>query len=233
MNCIEFRRQHDIDPRCRDEPFMLHKRDCASCADFAARAAKLEYKLDAALRVPLPENLASRILLKQSFHAAGRWSRVSRIGLGVAASVLLSVVVGISIWVSRDGPTLDREVVRLIDEAEHALVPVVPVALQQIRASLKPVGIDLTREIGVVTFASPCVVRGKLAGHLVLRGEKAPISILMMPNESLAERLDVDERDSVGVVVPSGRGAIAIVGARGEPLEAIENLLRNAVRWSV
>ena len=121
----------------------------------------------------------------------------------------------------------------LVDEAEHALVPRTAVAMEDIRAALRPVGIELDDELGVVTFASPCVIRGKLAGHIVMRGEKAPISILVMPYETVSARLTVERSDLKGVLVPMSRGTIAILGAPEEELSKIESKVLSVFKWQV
>ena len=230
MNCLEFRRQHDIDPRTTERAFNEHKQRCEACAAFFARGAKLEQKLHAALKVPVPENLASRVLLKHSFEPTNRRRLVSWVSMALAASLTLALA--LAFHFSDRPPSLDEAVVSLINEAEHALLPNTPVDLRRIREALMPVGVELVTEIGVVTFASPCVLRGKLAGHIVLRGEKSHISVLFMPNESIDARLSFNRGESVGIVVPRGRGSIAIVGAPGEPLEAVESLVRRSLQWS-
>lgn len=230
MNCLAFRRQHEIDPRSTDEALATHKLNCEACATFSARGAKFEQRLAATLKVPVAENLASRILLNHSFEPTGSRRLMRWIAMRLAASVMLAVA--LTVIVTERAPTLDQAVVSLNNEAQHALIPTAPVGLPQIRESLMPVGVELERETGVVTFASPCLIRGQLAGHIVLRGGKSHISVLLMPNESLPAQLAVNESGSVGIVVPDGRGSIAIIGAPGECLDALASALCRSLRWS-
>ena len=57
MNCLEFRRAHDVSPHRQDEEFRSHLRTCVECAAFAQRAATLERHLSAAMSFKTPENL--------------------------------------------------------------------------------------------------------------------------------------------------------------------------------
>lgn len=231
MNCLDFRRLHDTDPGSQDEAFLRHERECASCAAHAARSRRFEGQLSKAMKVSVPDSLASRILLKQAFHAGHRGTSRRRYALGLAASLLLGLGLLSGLYYRDRVPSLGSEVVSLIDEAQHALAPTDPVTLQDIEVALRPVGVALEREIGVVTFASPCFVRGKVAGHLVVQGEKAPISVLLMPSERVKARSMVTGMELRGYLIPTAKGAIAIVGAPGEALEGIEDRVRAAVRW--
>ena len=67
MNCLEFRRTHDIEPNCQDRGFIAHSRECEACAGFIRRAARFERRLSAAMHIKPPEDLASKILVKQAF----------------------------------------------------------------------------------------------------------------------------------------------------------------------
>ena len=236
MNCLDFRRIYDTEPGCKDVHFLAHARECDECGAFARRGATMERRLYAAMRVRQPENFSSRILVKQVFQRerqieTPRARRVARWML--AASLVLAIGVGAGLINQLRAPSLGHAVMALVDEAEHALVPRAPVALEDIRAALRPVGIDLSDELGMVTFASPCVVRGKLAGHIVMQGEKAPISILLMPNESVSGRLTVERSDLKGVLLPMKQGTIAILGAPEEELTGIENKVLSLFSWHV
>ena len=66
MNCLEFRRRCLAEPGNQDSEFVRHKRECAACAEFAVSMHDIDRTLVEALRVDVPENLASRIILRQS-----------------------------------------------------------------------------------------------------------------------------------------------------------------------
>ena len=236
MNCLEFRRTYDIDPNCQGSAFVAHTRECDACAGFVRRASRFERCLSAAMNIKPPENLASKILVMHAFQPGLRWHK-PRAGALLrwlfAASVVVAIGVGGLLFDQYRSVSLGHAVMVLVDEAEHALVPRDPVGLEDIRAALRPVGIELDDELGVVTFASPCVVRGKLAGHIVVRGEKAPISILVMPNETVSDRLTVERADLKGVLLPLSGGTIAILSAPGEELTRIESKVLTVFRWQV
>ena len=84
----------------------------------------------------------------------------------------------------------------------------------------------------MITYAQPCVINGNLVPHLVIQGQYGPITILLMPDEKVAEATSIDGARLKGVILPVGDGSIAIVGGRDEPLEAIKKNVVNSVTWT-
>jgi len=229
VNCLDVRRLLAAEPASRDQALVQHLAACPSCAGEAARSARLERVLREAAAVPVPEGLDSRILLRQEFSDRPdrrRWLRP----LALAASVACVAVAIAFARAPREAP-IDAEVVALIAEAGYALDARGPVSEDEIAAALMPVGLGLDGPIGEVTFASRCLVRGRLAGHLVLRGESAPVTVFLIPHSLVEVRADVSSPTLAGFVMPDGLGTIAIVGAPGEQLAGIEEKVRAAVRW--
>jgi hypothetical protein len=233
MNCLEFRRILLTDPGSEDPGFLAHRRSCSECTEVIARSAHFERRLREAARVEVPETLASRILLKQSFaeRKARPWWRDRRV-VALAASVLLAVgLASLAVLSESRDHRLSQEFVALVNGAPYALTGSLPVSDDDVSAALDPVGLDLAGSIGKVTFASRCLVRGKLAGHLVLQGESAPVTVFLVPFSLVDERARIRSAHYSGVVVPQGNGTIAIVSSPGESLEGIEERVRSAIRW--
>lgn len=66
MNCIELRRRLLEDPAERSVEIQAHLDRCEGCREFANRSKAMEKDLVEALALEVPENLTSRILLRQS-----------------------------------------------------------------------------------------------------------------------------------------------------------------------
>ena len=231
MNCLEFRRRLNTDPGSQEPEFLAHMRQCPHCQLAVAKAAHFEQRLRDGLRVEVPEKLTSRILLRQAFRArTGRriWQRPV---LAAAAGVVL-MLAGVLAYVSIErGPGLEQEVVALIRAAPYALAAEELVSDAAVAAILRPVGVQLDGDLGPITFAGRCYVRGKMAGHLVLKGETARITVFLIPHEQIAAPARIREGHLSGRLLPAGAGTIAIVSAPGEALGAVEGRLRSAVRW--
>ena len=134
-------------------------------------------------------------------------------------------------WISPRESALASEVVALIRAAPYALAAEGSVSRREVAAALKPVGLALTGDIGSVTFASRCYIDGKMAGHLVMRGESARITVFLIPHIGVDSPIPIRAGHLSGMLLPSGAGTIAIVSAPGEPLEAVEQRVRSSIRW--
>ena len=232
MNCIEFRRTHASAPGSPSRAQLAHARECESCRAYLSRAGEFEQSLQRAMQVDPPANLASRILLKQSFEKPTRSGAWRRGAYGLAASVLLALtLIGGMSYVRNLPPPLEREVVQLINQATHTLQARGPVERDKLVAQLRAVGFEIDGQIPDLTFVGPCYVRGKLSGHLVMKGDVAPVTVLLMCHETVTRRVRFASGAWQGVIIPTEQGAMAVVGAPGEVLDGFEDRVRAAVRW--
>ena len=234
MTCIEFRRLLLTDPALEDPEFAEHWRNCPDCGEAVERSARREWRLQQAVTVGVPENLASRILLKQSFDSQAQrtWWRTRR-AYALAAGMLLMVgLISLGLSPYLEQRRLNEELVALVNGAPYALAAGKPVSGGEISAALAPVGLDLAGEIGNVTYAGRCMVRGKVLGHIVVQGETAPVTVFLIGEQLVAERATIRSNRYSGIVVRQGAGTIVIVGTTGESLEKIEARIRSAIRWT-
>ena len=120
----------------------------------------------------------------------------------------------------------------VVEPGTYALTASERMSGPEISESLGPAGLDLAGDIGDVTFAGPCIVRGKISGHIVVQGETAPVTVFLIKEQLVANRATIHSDHYSGVVIPQGTGTIAIVSAPGESIEQVEAQVRSAVRWS-
>ena len=69
--------------------------------------------------------------------------------------------------------------------------------------------------------------------HLVIQGEHGPITILLMPEEYVAEASSIDGESIKGIILPIGKGSIAIIGDREERLDQIQEKVVDSVTWDI
>jgi hypothetical protein len=65
-----------------------------------------------------------------------------------------------------------------------------------------------------------------------MQGEYGPVTILLMPDENIAEATPLAGENVKGVILPVGKGSIAIIGSREELLEPIQKNVVNSVSWT-
>lgn len=223
MNCFEFRRLYIADPGSADPEYRRHRETCATCAAFLERQDGFDRRLRAALEVDVPASLDARLILRQTTRRTHTYKRV----LAYAASVLvaLGIVGGLIGWPEEQ--SIDELVIaHIVSEPEHMMSQDV-VTASDAGQVLRRIGMTLIGDLGVIRFAETCP--GRLGAHLVLAGSRGPVTVLIMPANSVTGRRAIAHGGLAGVVVPAGGGSIAIVGLAGEPLQQYEQRLRAAI----
>ena len=129
---------------------------------------------------------------------------------------------------------LSEEVLAHFDHEPRALeVTNVAVSDEQFYSVVNPTIGTMDRNVGLVTYANSCIINGNTIPHLVIQGEKVPITLLLMPDEMIEGTMTLDGNGVNGVILPMGDGSIAIIGEQDEPLKGIEQRIIDSVEWSI
>ncbi len=163
--------------------------------------------------------------------------RVSRLTMfAVAATVVLGAFVGLRVFDTgghyHEG-TLAEQVVAHLDVEPNALV-VTDVAVSDERLlKVVPGNVaTMNHDAGLITYAMSCRINGRDVPHLVMQGKTGPVTILLMPEESVEAATPLEGENIHGIILPVGDGSIAIIGNKGEALEAFQQNVTNSVNWS-
>jgi len=221
MNCLEFRHACLTEPDGQDSEFRAHAETCRACQAFLEEQRQMEERLLRVLAVAPPAGLAARVMLKQSF-APRRW--VPR--LAVAATVLMAIAATSVTYLWNRPLSLEAEVLAHINAEPEALTAQGPAAPDKLAAVLRALGAHLDSAPGAVRYAGVCDIRRRPGAHLVLAGVRGPITVLLLPEERVPQRMTLRDANLEGVVLPVDGGSLAIVGNHGEPLDALESRLR-------
>jgi len=230
MNCSEFRRICISTPDTVSEDYRAHKQQCPECAALTEEMGQFDRYLNEAIAIEPPSGLASRILLKQSFSDDKRNRRQSYVVYTLAASLLLAIGVSFGV-LQHQGHSLDEAVIAYIVndlEPRRSELGIQSNELQQLFGS---VGMKVSSNLGAVNYAQRCNIRDQVSLHLVLAGSKGPVTVIVMPEDTIENTIPIEHAYFKGVIVPCPRGSMAIVGEPGEPLEEVETRVRSAVTW--
>ena len=156
------------------------------------------------------------------------------IWFAIAATVVLATSISLrtsSLFQSYD--SLAEEVLAHLDHEPGALrITDVPVTDQQLARAVPASLASFERGTALITYARPCVINGNDVPHLVIQGQYGPVTILLMPEERVSEATPIDGVSVKGVILPVGKGSIAIIGDREEQLEPIQKNVVNSVAWT-
>ncbi|MCK5325167.1 MAG: DUF3379 family protein [Woeseiaceae bacterium] len=234
MNCKDYKQAIATDPSYNGGE--VHVAECAACQAYRDDMQALERKIEKALALKVPElripELAD-IDTKNVVTLPARRRFTTPTWLAVAAMVVVAAFVGIRMYGNDvTYPSLSAEILAHLDHEPYALrVTDVPVSDKKL-TSVVPASIaNLNHDAGLITYAQTCVINGKDIPHLVIQGKRGPVTILLMPDEMVDGAVELHGESINGVILPVGRGSIAIIGESDENLQDIQKSVVNSVVW--
>jgi hypothetical protein len=241
MNCEQYREAIAADPSESFDGGALHAAECSSCTAYKSEIRALDVRISAALQIDVPEltmpELPSMASEEKVVDIASRrplaWSTPAWIGL--AASVVLATVIGVRfINTTEDYGTLAEQVVAHLDFEPNSLtVTDVAVSDERLFSVVRPAIATLDRGLGLISYAMSCKINGREVPHLVVQGERGPVTILLMPHEMIDMPIRLDGQSIEGIILPLGEGSIAIIGERGESIDQLRTKVTENVKWSI
>ncbi len=241
MNCEQYREAIAADPSESFDGGALHPAECSSCTAYKAEMQALDVRISAALEIDVPELTMPELpsisdgerVVDLASRRAIRWTTPAWVGL--AASVVLATVIGVRfVNTGEDYRTLAEQVVAHLDyEPEALTVTDVAVSDDRLYSVVRPAIATLDRNLGLISYAMSCKINGREVPHLVVQGERGPVTILLMPHEMIDMAIQLDGQSIEGVILPVGNGSIAIIGERDEPIDQLRTRVTENVKWSI
>ncbi len=205
--------------------------------EFDKESREFDLKIAKALQIDVPELVMPELPAIETDNVSTLPTRkrsLAPLWFAVAATVVLATSISLrmsDMFQSYD--SLAGEVLAHLDHEPYAL-RVTDVAVPDERlARVVPVSTAVfNRDASLITYAQTCIINGKKVPHLVIQGERGPVTILLMAEERLGKAVPLDGDNIRGVILPVGDGSIAIIGDRDEPLEPIQKSVVDSVTWT-
>ena len=234
MNCEEFEQAIAADPSF--DGGAAHLLQCSSCKAFRAEMRALDQDIGNALRIDVPKLQIPELPELDSGNVVAMTARrfSTPTWFAMAATILVAAVLGVRMFGSSVAyPSLAEEVIAHLDHEQFSLrVSDKPVSDSKL-ASVVPADMaQMNHSAGLITYARSCTINGNTVPHLVIQGERGPVTILLLPDEKISDAIPLHGENINGVILPVGSGSIAIIGTGDERLEEIEERVVNSVMWS-
>ena len=211
-----------------------HLERCARCAEFAQSVAHDEAAIEQAMLVPVPEGLAARVLLRHGIRGPNRWST-----LALAASLL--VAVGVAFYFHEAPGPGDEIVSAQRSGANQRAVAAISYVLDRepqlltenragdpkvMHAALSKLGLSLPANIGSVRYLGNSVLPdGSRGEHVVLQTPYGHVTLILMPDQFLASRVAVSDRNRQAIVAPRRDGCYILIADSSQTLKRVEAML--------
>jgi hypothetical protein len=234
MNCLEFRRHLGSEPASTLDAFVAHRESCPHCAAASARADALEIRLQRAINVPVPVNLADRILLAQTTekrHGARSRSRVRGFGALILAAAASVVVALIALPQRQQSPTEMSNLV--VEHLHHHEVGRAetgnPVSNAAVIEAFAARGVALSAVPQGINYVHLCPAGPYRTVHMVMPEQSGEVSVFYVADSASRERVDFDKDGMRGREVPLGEGALVMLAREDRDFDAIETVWKSAL----
>jgi hypothetical protein len=213
--CRHARLHIGADPQHLPADVAAHVAGCEACRRFRDETLALDGRVHAALELPL-ERFRPRAQPVRRF--------------ALAASVVLALLLAGGAWVLRPATALARDVVTHVEEEADSWGASQRLPAEQIAAILRTAGAHLDTSLPVV-YGYPCPFRGRPIAHLVVRTSNGPRTIMLLPHDHVRWRKKFSQDGLQGVLLPAGKGSIAVLSRDGEVPDALADELVSHVRF--
>ena len=234
MNCEHYREAILAEPSF--DGGAGHVSECAACQEYRHEMLALNETISRALAINVPELVMPelpKVETDKVVTLADRRRVSAPAWLAVAATVVIAAFLGIRfVGNGIEFDSLADEVLAHVDHEPYALrVTDEPVSQSRLASVVSGDIARMDHSAGLITYAQSCTINGHEVPHLVIQGERGPVTILLMPDETIADAIPLHDEYSNGVILPVGNGSIAIIGVRDEDLNNIEESVVKSVMW--
>jgi hypothetical protein len=256
MKCEEYKEAISGDPSGSFDGGPDHVAGCEACGRYRDSVRALDVRIAAALAIAVPSldmpelppvdatdsaSADSSRVVELPRRRAGRASLPS--WLGIAAGVAIAAFVGFNLLAPElSGPSLAEQVLAHMEhEQDSRTVTSIAVSEQQLGDVIDPEvatpgSSGMNSDLGLVTYAQSCVINGHTVPHLVVQGRDGPITLILLSEETIDQAIPLSGDSVHGVIVPVGKGSVAIIGQRPGQMGEIGELqdrIVTSVKWRI
>lgn len=237
MDDLQFRRNLYADPSHLDEDIKAAMKADASKQQFVDELQAFDAQVAQAMKVDVPEGLKEKLILRQTLTSHHQQKRKTRIHLALAASVAFVLGIGFnSIQFSSAYDQLsDHALAHMYhEEGVFSNNDVANVTLASLNKKMATFGGNFNGLAGELISADFCRFDGIKSLHLVFRGEHAPVTVFVVPEqEELMLTSEFSDGKYFGESIDYKRSSLVIVGEKGEELSEWKTKLNDKITWSI
>jgi hypothetical protein len=212
-----------------------HLAQCPECSLFQQQMQQMDHDLTRLFAAPLAPRATVRVL-PLPIAPRAKPGAVSQRGAGLmalAASLVLSVGVGILFWTLRPQASLAAGVVGHVVNESSSWAEVAPVSAAETGEVLRGAGVTLDPADATVTYARLCLFNGHWVPHLIVRTATGPVTVILLRQERVAAPQSFRQNGYSGVLVPTPAGGTLAVIAQGDPnMDDVTRALGPHLHWT-
>lgn len=218
MTCEEARLLIGADPSASSPALEEHLQGCAACSRFRDEMRGLDADIRGAMaRSP------DAVRVRRRPAPWRQWA--------LAASAVLATFVVLGVWLLRPSDSLAHEVVAHVEGEPNSWFAREQVSAQGIDHALRGAGVQLDINSDRIMYAQSCWFRGHYVPHLVVETARGPVTVMILRHESVSAPRKFREAGMTGMIVPVGRGSIAVLARGAIGVDDIAARMGQDVHW--
>ncbi len=236
MDDLEFRRTVYADPHTEDAQVKQSAEQDKGKQAFIDDMRAFDGKLANALKVPVPENLCERLILRQSLESHKQDRRRTRWHIAMAASVAFAV--GLTVHMLYQPFAGDSIGTYSLAHVNHGIDHLYNAnennSVDQLNVKLARFGGHFNSAMGKAIFSNYCDFAGVTSLHLIFENELGRISVFVTPADADFKFVeDFSDEHFVGKALAYERAMVTIVGDKDKPLGDFTQRLKDNISWEI
>ena len=233
MDELEFRRRIYADPETTDSDVVEAAKADESKRSFWNEQKQLDKQLKQALKVDVPEDLASKLIWQQSTDEFNRYKRRSRWYLAMAASVAFTIGIGLTMWyhqpLSIGGQALAHMQYAEMETA-HSLLPA---DLNMVNAKLASFGGSFNEMLDGVEVVNYCHLSTVRSLHLIVDTPQGKMSVFVVPERGdVTVPSEFSDGQYHGESIKMRHANVMIVGDKDADLSEMKKAVSERIQFS-
>jgi hypothetical protein len=233
MDELEFRRRIYADPETTDRDVVEAAKADESKLSFWNEQKQLDKQFKQALKVDVPEDLASKLIWQQSADEFTRYKRRSRWYLAMAASVAFTGGIGLTMWYHQPLSIGGQALAHMqYAEMEHAH-SLLPVDLNMVNAKLASFGGSFSEMLDGVEVANYCHLSTVRSLHLIVDTPQGKMSVFVVPERGdISVPSEFEDSQYRGESIKLQRANVMIVGDKNADLSEMKKAVSERIQFS-
>ncbi len=237
MDDILFRHTAIATPNDKGDDFLQRQAEAEQDKALVNEAKQFDLDLQSVLKVDLPEDLAEKILLEQSFAVENKKTLNNRWHMAIAASIAFIIGISLPLLNNLNSLPLDIGTVAMqhVQQEYYFTAKIDEQASRTaVNAKLASYGGKVQGDLGNVFFVNYCSFEGTPALHMIMQGEKGRITVFVVPDDAgFIETPVFNNQHLKGLTEKMGNANVVIVGEKDEPLEKMHLKLQKNIQWNI
>jgi hypothetical protein len=233
MDDITFRRTIYADPFTKDPDVIAAAKNDPKKQAFWNEIRGMESSLKQAMDIPVPEDLAEKLILRQSMNRFQKHKKRQPWYLALAASVVLASVLSIAVFNMSSG-NLTNDVFAHMDHVAYEINKYGPTDIASVNNKLASYNGQIKDGMGDIVSANYCYLNSIKSLYLIIKGEQGLTSLFVLPSQ-LSESVEQEFTNNVytGSAFLLKSAKIIIVGENASQVASLKEKAKQLMSFSV